>query len=97
VSVVCPGRVNTPIYDTSKLVGFDKEKVMALWPRGITAKRAASIILRGVARNRATIVVTQHARVFAWMYRASPSLSLRIARLYMRRVREAKVPGARVG
>ena len=87
VTVVCPGVVDTPIYQTSPIIGYDKERVLRLLPRGISAERCAAQILRGVRRNRATIVITPAARLLWLLHRASPSLFLAGARLYMRRLR----------
>ena len=36
VTLVCPGKIETPIYETSEVIGFDKEKALSLWPKGIT-------------------------------------------------------------
>lgn len=90
VSVVCPGVVATPIYDTSPLIGFDKDRVLAIWPKGIDPERCAARILRGVRRNQATIVVTPVAHVLWRLYRLSPSWFLRAAEIYMRRMRRTR-------
>lgn len=90
VSVVCPGVVATPIYDTSPLIGFDKDQVLANWPKGIDPERCAARILRGVHRNQATIVVTPAAHVLWRLYRLAPSWFLGGARLYMRRMRRTR-------
>lgn len=91
VSVVCPGVVATPIFDSSPLVGFDKDRVLAVWPKGIDPERCAARILRGVRRNQATIVVTPMAHVLWRLYRLSPSGFLRGAQVYMRHMRGTKV------
>jgi len=97
VSVVCPGKVETPIYDTSRIIGFDKQKALALWPTGVSPAHAARTILRGVRRNRTTIVITAHARLFAMLYRCSPSLTVRLATRYMAQMRRAKLPAGAGG
>ncbi|UCD84632.1 MAG: SDR family oxidoreductase [Deltaproteobacteria bacterium] len=91
VSVVCPGKIETPIYQTSKVVGADREKVMAIFPKGITPEKCASIILRGVERNRATIVVTSLAKFLWLLQRISPSLTIGIARRLMRKIRTFRI------
>lgn len=91
VSVVCPGKIETPIYHTSRIIGFDREKALGILPGGISPDRCAGIILRGVARNKATIVVTRHAKLLWILGRTSPALTVRLMELYMRRMREFRI------
>jgi short-subunit dehydrogenase len=67
VSAVCPGFIDTPMKDTQRLVGVDRDRVKASVPvRYYPAERCARDILSGVARNRRVIFVTRFAR---WAYR----------------------------
>jgi short-subunit dehydrogenase len=91
VSTVCPGVVKTPIYDASPVVGFDKERVLALWPKGISADACAARILRGVRRNQAMIVITPTAQVLWRFNRWAPQIFGRAAQAYMRVLRRARV------
>ncbi|MFK7992209.1 MAG: SDR family NAD(P)-dependent oxidoreductase [Sandaracinaceae bacterium] len=91
VCLVCPGVVNTPIYDTSPVVGFDKDASLALWPEGISAERCAELILQGLDRGRGTVVVTPMAQVLWRLHRLSPSIFSRAAGLYMARLRTTRV------
>ena len=94
VSVVCPGFVDTPILVDSPVRGpYDRAKLRAMIPPAMPPDRCARVILQGVARNRATIVVTGHAKVLWWLYRASPDAALWVATLVAERVRK----GARRG
>jgi NAD(P)-dependent dehydrogenase (short-subunit alcohol dehydrogenase family) len=90
VSLVCPGVVETPIYDTSPIVGFDKTKSLALWPKGISPEVCAAELLRGVDKNQAVIVVTPLARMLDRVQRLSPRLFLGITELYMGRLRKTR-------
>lgn len=90
VSLVCPGVVETPIYETSPVVGFDKAKSLALWPKGISPAACATEVLRGVDKNQAVIVVTPLARALDRMQRLSPRLFLGITQLYMGRLRKTR-------
>ena len=87
VSCACPGTVATDIYKTSKVVNYDLEGILSLWPKAITPERCASVILRGVARNRATIIITGRARQLAWLARLSPALTGWATRRYMGQAR----------
>lgn len=90
VTLVCPGVVDTPIYDTSPVVGFDKEASLALWPDGVSPDACAREILSGLQRRRRTIIVTPMARALAAVQRASPRLFQRAAALYMSRLRRTR-------
>jgi len=93
VSVVCPGKIETPIYDTSRVINFDREAIFALWPTGISPERCAEVILRGVERNKATIVVTRFAKLLWTLQRLSPTAMIWVMRRYMRRMREHRIDG----
>jgi NADP-dependent 3-hydroxy acid dehydrogenase YdfG len=97
VSVVCPGKIETPIYDTSPIVGLDREKVLALWPRGLTPRACARVILEGVAKNRAQIIVSRHAKGLAALERLSPRLVDELGRRYMKVVRRHRLDGGEDG
>jgi short-subunit dehydrogenase len=87
VSLVCPGKIETPIYETSRIIGFDRDKVLSLWPKGVTPEECARVILEGVAENRATIVVTRLAKAMWWLQRISPPTMIWAARRYMKKMR----------
>jgi NAD(P)-dependent dehydrogenase (short-subunit alcohol dehydrogenase family) len=79
VSVVCPGFVDTPIKDAARLLGADKESVLANMPVKLyPADACARDALRGVARNRGVIVVTTPAKVGWLLYRLVPGVVARI-------------------
>ncbi|MDH3987345.1 MAG: SDR family oxidoreductase [Gammaproteobacteria bacterium] len=73
VSVVCPGYVQTGIYDATAVLKANHKKVMANIPfKKMDAGKAAELILQGVARNRAIIVFPFYARVLWWLSRLHP-------------------------
>jgi NAD(P)-dependent dehydrogenase (short-subunit alcohol dehydrogenase family) len=67
VSVVCPGYVRTPIFDSLVAVGLPRELVSR--PPGritmIEAAEAARVIMGGVARNQPVIAFPRYVR-WAW-------------------------------
>lgn len=87
VTVVCPGTVATPIYDTSPIVGFDRDAVLAMWPRGISPDDCARQLLAGVAKNRAVVVITTHARALRALEKLSTRLVDALSVRYFRRMR----------
>ncbi len=78
VSVVCPGYIKTAIFHTSKMIKIDREKVLESLPErfGITSEKCALVILRGVKRNKAIIVVTGFAKILWLLHRIHPGLTL---------------------
>jgi NAD(P)-dependent dehydrogenase (short-subunit alcohol dehydrogenase family) len=96
VHVVCPGVVDTPILDgpdepglqrPASLVGVDVRAMLrdVAPSRPYPPERFARDVLRGIARNRAIIVVPRQAAVSWLLLRLSPrladALSLRLTRI----------------
>lgn len=77
VTLVCPGNIRTPIIDHVKVRGYDREKLAKLsygiMPR-MAADKAAAIILKGVKRGRAMVVLTPSAHIMWYIKRLSPAL-----------------------
>jgi NADP-dependent 3-hydroxy acid dehydrogenase YdfG len=90
VSVVCPGYIKTPIFHTSKMIKIDRQKMLESLPErfGITPEECALVILRGVARNKATIVVTGMAKVLWMVQRLCPGLILGMMRRNLKKHRQ---------
>lgn len=75
VSAVCPGFIQTGIYDAGTFVKNTKEAFLSQIPfKLMNAREAARKILRGVERNRAIIVFPFYARFLWWLARINPSL-----------------------
>jgi short-subunit dehydrogenase len=82
VSVACPGFVKTPIYEKSYYNNIQKEKSIDILFHRIPIQsptQAATRILRGVRRNRATIH-TWYSLHLAWLfYRLLPNAYIWLA------------------
>jgi NAD(P)-dependent dehydrogenase (short-subunit alcohol dehydrogenase family) len=94
VSVVCPGFIDTPIFDSTEYVNTSKEISMSVVPPGLKAMGAedcARAVLRGVARNRGIIPVQAPAYILWWLYRLSPRLLDAQAKRAIRQYRKAAV------
>jgi len=89
VSVVCPGYIKTAIFETSKMIKIDRQKMLAELPDrfGISPEECAQVILRGVERNKATIVVTGFAKVLWLIHRISPNLIIWLMKKRLRKSR----------
>ena len=87
VSVVCPGFVQTPIYQ-SRAIMIDQDRMLADAPTGMTPEKCAREILRGVQKNKAVILVTAMAKIAYLFHRISPGLYLWLAKRFMREMRK---------
>jgi NAD(P)-dependent dehydrogenase (short-subunit alcohol dehydrogenase family) len=75
VSVVCPGFVDTAIYENAIGVRIDKDEFLAKLPvKLVSAADAARAILRGVERNEAIVVFPFYARLAWWLMRINAGL-----------------------
>ena len=90
VSVVCPGLIQTPMYN-ARTINIDQEELHRIAPKGLPPEKCASVILRGVERNKPIIVVTFMARIAWILYRISPGMMLwsgtRIVRHFRKKLR----------
>ena len=88
VSVVCPGFVDTPIYENAIGVKINKEAFVKKLPvRLIASQEAARKILRGVERNEAIIVFPFYARLVWWLMRINPGALNRFHRRMLKNLR----------
>ncbi|MBI4514266.1 MAG: SDR family oxidoreductase [Deltaproteobacteria bacterium] len=90
VSVVCPGLIDTPILHTTEMRAVDGEGVRALIASGkpMAPAACAGVILRGVEKNKAIIVVGPLGRFGWWLTRLSPGLAMWFWRTqFLRRLR----------
>jgi NAD(P)-dependent dehydrogenase (short-subunit alcohol dehydrogenase family) len=89
VSVVCPGFVRTPIIDNYIPAGLDPAELSKIQPRKMTdVADAARIILSGVARNKAIILVGPDAHIAWRLYKVWPGLVEFFGRRGMKEVRK---------
>jgi short-subunit dehydrogenase len=90
VSVVCPGYVQTPVWD-SPLLKVKKEDLPKPPFKMIDATKAAGCIIKGVERNQAFIVFPLHARLLWWLYRISQSLLEPLGRKMVKDFRAVRI------
>ena len=86
VSVVCPGVIRTPIFQTGKVKGLSLEvKEVPGWI-GITPEKAAKAIIKGVKRNQARIIITPLMKVLAIVNSLLPGLVRAVNRRMAKRI-----------
>ena len=92
VSAICPGVMKTEFFDTSPVLNAKRDEFMSMFKllTMTDIDRAAKIVLRGVARNRAMIVFPLNARIAWWLHRLHPSIMVLIGRYNMKRFRKIK-------
>ncbi len=93
VSVLCPGAIRTPILTGGKYGrynGVTDEELLKFWEpfRPMAPEKFAERALLAVFRGDAIIVVPAWWKAFWYLERLSPALSMRVARLALKRVRE---------
>ena len=93
VSVACPGYVTTKIIETSKMVRIDREKILASLTggMGVSPEECVSKILRGVERNKATIVIGWWAKILWRLQRLSPGLVYWMMRMVANQMRKSRI------
>ena len=81
VSVACPGLIDTPIHDSSDDIGdYQYRRMVESTPVPmLRASDAAREILRGVERNKATIVFPRINRVMLGLRRFAPGIIDRLS------------------
>lgn len=89
VSVVCPGPVRTRFHESLALTDMTRDGP-GYPAHALDAGKAAEIILRDVARNRAVIVFPFRARLTWMIYRWVPALIARLTRKSIRRLRASR-------
>ncbi len=95
VSVVCPGFIDSNIFQASEMVNIPRTDVVESIPfKLVETEVAAANILNGVARNKAIIVFPTYAKIFWWLYRFQHSLTNSFALKTIRDMRKmrGKVP-----
>jgi NADP-dependent 3-hydroxy acid dehydrogenase YdfG len=94
VSVLCPGVIRTPILTGGaygrKLTGVSDDEILDFWgaSRPMAPERFAERALRAVLRGDGIIVVPTWWKAIWYLERLSPALSMRAARVPLKRIRE---------
>lgn len=88
VSVVCPGTVDTGMFENIEYIRTDKDLILKNIRRVLLpADRCAKAILRGVEKNRAIIPITFHARATWWLFRLMPRTFLELTGRFFKGMR----------
>jgi NAD(P)-dependent dehydrogenase (short-subunit alcohol dehydrogenase family) len=95
VSVFCPGVIRTPALTGGKfgrIPGISDEELLKSWERlrPMAPEKFAERALRAVLRGDAIIVIPASWKAWWYLERLSPALSMRFAKVMLKRIRELK-------
>ncbi len=92
VSVVCQGMIKTPLYETTKTLKLDRDRIIDMLPPAMPPEKCARLIMGGVENNKAIILISPTTRFFWILQRLSPELVRRIFKIMIQRIlRIAKI------
>jgi NAD(P)-dependent dehydrogenase (short-subunit alcohol dehydrogenase family) len=96
VSVICPGFIDTAIYENAIGIQIDKDEFLKKLPvKLVSAPDAARAILRGVESNESIIVFPFYARLAWWLVRINPGILARFHRRILANLRAMRRPQER--
>lgn len=91
VSVVCPGFIQTNIFDSAHVLNADGRELFAQVPfKMMDPQKAARVILKGVQRNKPIISFPFHAHLLWLLHRAHPALVAPLCRKMIREFRRIR-------
>ncbi|MCB9558763.1 MAG: SDR family oxidoreductase [Deltaproteobacteria bacterium] len=88
VTTVCPGKIETPMYDRSPIYGLNRAALLKRIPRGVSAEECADEILSAVAQGKEIVIVTKLARFLHALHRYAPRVSLYLLRRYYDKIHQ---------
>ncbi len=93
VSAICPGPVKTNIVQSANMVNLKPEFSAMAMSDAVTMKvdKAAKVMLKGVAKNKAIIVCPFYARVIWWLFRLCPGILFSMNNMMIRAIRKYNV------
>jgi len=95
VSAVCPGFIQTNIFDNSSYAGATQEGMIGLIPfKFMDVHVAVRKLLQGVEHNRPIIVFPFYARLLWWLTRLRPQIGVDVNRKTARAFRRRKAKTA---
>ncbi len=85
VTVVCPGFVQTGLYNAATILEADNKEFYDQVPfKRMDVNKAGKIILKGVRRNKGIMVFPMHARLLWWALRLNQNALDTVNRIAMR-------------
>jgi NAD(P)-dependent dehydrogenase (short-subunit alcohol dehydrogenase family) len=80
VTALCPGFIDTGIYENSRSTGFDKTKARDSIPGGIVSlDKGVKTLLDGVVKKKRVVTLPWFAHLLILSYKLTPNTSIRIS------------------
>jgi NAD(P)-dependent dehydrogenase (short-subunit alcohol dehydrogenase family) len=92
VSMICPGLIDTGIFEAATVLEMNKNEQIDKMPRfKVSAEKAAKKIIDGVARNKEFIVFPFSSRLGWWLRRLNPSFFKPLYWIMLKSFREMRI------
>jgi NAD(P)-dependent dehydrogenase (short-subunit alcohol dehydrogenase family) len=80
VTALCPGFIDTGIYDNARSTGFDNTKAKESIPGGIIPlDKGVKTLLDGVAKKKRVVTLPWFAHLLILSYKLTPNISIRVS------------------
>jgi NAD(P)-dependent dehydrogenase (short-subunit alcohol dehydrogenase family) len=80
VTALCPGFIDTGIYENSRATGFDKTKAKDSIPGGVVSlDKGVKTLLDGVVKRKRVVTLPWFAHLLILGYKLTPNTSIRIS------------------
>lgn len=93
ITALCPGFIETGIYENSRSSGFDKQKAKESIPGGIVPlDKGVATLLDGVVKKKRVVTLPWFAHLLILGYKLTPNTSIKISsKLAARQVKKARL------
>ena len=93
ITALCPGFIETGIYENSRASGFDKKKAKESIPGGIMPlEKGVKKLLDGVVKKKRVVTLPWFAHVLILSYKLTPNISIKVSgRLAAHQAKKAKL------
>lgn len=93
VTALCPGFIDTGIYDNARSTGFDQSKAKESIPGGIVPlDKGVKTLLDGVVKKKRVVTLPWFAHLLILGYKLTPNTSIKISgKMAARQVKKARI------
>jgi NAD(P)-dependent dehydrogenase (short-subunit alcohol dehydrogenase family) len=80
ITALCPGFIDTGIYENSRTTGFDKSKAKANIPGGIVPlDKGVKTLLDGVVKKKRVVTLPWFAHFLILSYKLTPNIAIKVS------------------
>ncbi|MBJ7353734.1 MAG: SDR family oxidoreductase [Thermoleophilaceae bacterium] len=94
VTALCPGFIDTAIYDNARSTGFDNTKAKESIPGGIVPlEKGVKTLLDGVVKRKRVVTLPWFAHLLILSYKLTPNISIKVSgKLAAKQAKKARLP-----